>query len=313
MSIHIIHGNDDYLVNRRANELLNRHVSLPLATFNVTSYPAGPESIENGCIDLMTPPVSDGERVVYLPETSWLAAMDEGLWSRIKGAVAGMSDRHVLLLTSPKLDNRLKSVKYLKSVATEMIECPTLNPWDTKGMTARVKEIATDLEVKLSPMAVTALTEAIGDDTAAIYNEIEKLSIYRDGERVEAGDVRELVTGSTVTAIELAKAILSGDAGAAIEIYRRLSGSPLPIVASLITQLRRYFHVKMMVSEGLTNEKIAATLGLGNPGRVYYMEREVSGVSVTRLKSIVATLLEAEIEVKKGARLDEFILAMSLK
>ncbi|PSF33470.1 DNA polymerase III subunit delta [Aphanothece hegewaldii CCALA 016] len=312
MSIYLLYGEDDYLLHRYVLSLKSQY-QVNNNPFGFFTYSAGVDSINAATQELMTPPMSNHDKVILLPNTSWVGAMDEQLLSLIQKAIASMHARCVLISTTPKLDNRLKSVKYLKSVATEIKEFPLISPWNTKALSQSVRTAATDLQLSLTSTAVTALVEAIGNNTRLIYSDLEKLRLFTDGQVIEASHVQSLVSGSTLTPIDLAKAILVKDLNQTFTIAQKLSDYSLKTLSTLITVYRQWFWVKMLLNEGFNHQTIAQYLNLNNPGRVYYLSQEVKTISLARLKGILSILLETELSLKQGTNcLQEQLLKLIL-
>lgn len=302
MPIYLFWGEDEFLISRAVNALKTQFLAPNWSAFNLTTYPTGPESIALGTTDLMTPPVGRGHRLVYLPKTSWLGAMDDQLLAQIQQAIASMPPECCLVLTSPKLDKRLKSVRYFLEVATQTKAFPRLKPWDSAGIAQRVRVAAEELELTLTPTAVICLSQAVGTNTAQLYSELQKLAVYTQGHPIKAFDVQGLVDGSAATTIDLAKQLLHGHLDRALDTLNSLQQSgeaPLKILATSTTLFRQWLWVKVLVNEGVSdNSAIASASGIGNPGRVYYLRQEVQGVDLDRLRSAMGIFWETEILLK---------------
>ncbi|HEY9726575.1 MAG TPA: DNA polymerase III subunit delta, partial [Chroococcales cyanobacterium] len=74
------------------------------------------------------------------------------------------------------------------------------------------------------------------------------------------------------------------------------------IVATLIGQFRTWLWVKLMVSEGETDQKAIATAAeVGNPKRIYFLTKEVQPLSSTQLISTLRVLVDLEFNLKRGS------------
>jgi DNA polymerase III subunit delta len=144
----------------------------------------------------------------------------------------------------------------------------------------------------------------VGNNTRLLFNELEKLSLVAIGEKIEVHHVKDLVSITTTSTLQLASAICASDAIATTRIFTTLVDQNEPvvkIVATLTTLFRTWLTVKAMVAEGETdNRAIATAAGVGNPNRVYYLKQEVAAISISRLKQIMYQLLELEILAKQG-------------
>lgn len=313
MPISIFHGDNEFLISRAVSHLKAQILDPDWIAFNFTTYAPGADSISAGCNDLRTPSVGKGNRLVYLPNSSWLAAMDSEMLAQIQRAITVMPATSHLALTSGQLDKRLKAVKYLLSVATEVKAFHGLAPWDSEGIRQQVAQAASELKLFLTPAAISKLAICVGNDTRLLYNELSKLKTYTQGRTVDEEDVATLVDSSAQTSIDLARAILSGDINNASAILGQINKSgehPLKIHASLTTMFRQWLWVLALSTEGITDlTAIAQQAGIKNSGRVYYLRQEVSNVPLSRLQKVMKTLLSTEIGLKQQQSESEFFTA----
>jgi DNA polymerase-3 subunit delta len=305
MPISIFWGDNEFLISRAVSQLKQQVLDSAWAAFNFTTYSPGSDSLWAACNDLRTPSVGNGKRLVYLPNSSWLAAMDEPMLSQIQNAIASMPDTNYLLLTAPKLDKRLKAVKYWLSTATEVKEFSLLAPWDTEAIRQQVIQAAQEIQQLLTPAAVTQLAQAVGNNTRLLYSELEKLRTYSQGRKLALEEVAALVDGSAQSSIDLARAILEGNQNRALALLGQLLNQgehPLKILAALTTLFRQWLWVLALSSEGITAASaIARQIGINNPSRVYYLRQEVNTVPLSRLQQVMKRLLETEIGLKQQA------------
>ncbi|ACK74080.1 DNA polymerase III, delta subunit (plasmid) [Gloeothece citriformis PCC 7424] len=304
MKIYIFHGNDDYLISLQIEEIKSKVLSPAWVNFNFTTYPPGVNSIEQGCNDLTTQPWGEGDRLILLKDSSWLGAMDNALLNTIKSAISTAPFSSHLILTTPKLDKRLKSVKYLISIATVIKEFALMMPWDDKGIANQIRQAAASLDITLTPTALNTLAESIGNNTRLLYQELEKLKIYCPVSPIQATDIKNLVEYSTSNSLSLAKFLLQKDI---VNVHQTLnelihSGENyLKILSTLTTCFRQWLTVKALIDEGVNdNQLIASAANIGNPARIYYLRKEVANISLPKFIEIMGILLETEIHLKQS-------------
>jgi DNA polymerase-3 subunit delta len=81
-----------------------------------------------------------------------------------------------------------------------------------------------------------------------------------------------------------------------------LNEPPLRIIATLVAQFRTWTIVKLMLEKGDKNEQeIAVAAEMGNPKRIYFLKKEIKGVSGEQLLGTFPLLLQIELGLKKGA------------
>lgn len=316
MPVFVFWGEDDYSMQRAIAELRDRTLDPDWASFNYEKIP--PEQ-SDGVIQAlnqaMTPPFGMGKRLVWLADTAVCQRCSEELLSELERTLPAIPDETVLLLTMEgKPDGRIRSTKLLQKHA-EIREFGSIPPWKTDLLEKRVKQVAQEVGVKLSPKAVTLLGESVGNDTRQLYTELEKLLLFADAKdkTVDEKAVTSLVTATTQNSLQLAEAILQGETGRAIALVSDLFNRNEPalrIVATLVGRFRTWLWIKLMVESGERDEKaIAKAAEISNPKRIYFLQKEVRPVSLQSLRESMTVLLELEVGLKQGA--DELIWMQS--
>jgi DNA polymerase-3 subunit delta len=246
--------------------------------------------------------------VVWLVNSPILQQCPQEIQKNLERTLPQLPETSVLLLTSRKKpDQRLKSTKLLKKLA-EFQEFSPIPPWKTELLIRRVQQVASSLDVSVSPAAAERLAEAVGNNTRQLFTELEKLKLFgssnSESSRVEVEAVNELVTTTTQNSLQLAKTILRGDTAAALGLVADLiarNDVPIVISATLIGQFRTWLWVKLMIDSRERDEKaIAQAAEVGNPKRIYFLRQEVSRISLRQLQQTLPILLQLETQLKSG-------------
>jgi DNA polymerase-3 subunit delta len=185
-------------------------------------------------------------------------------------------------------------------------EFQQLAPWDTDGLVAAVKAAAKERQLKLAPAATELLAEAVGTDRRRLAMELDKLALFavHQSEPVTPDQVAELVPASAYTSFQLATQLRQGHTDKALQILTHLLDSNEPalkIVAVLVGQFRLWLWVKLMAEAGERDPKaIAKAAEIGNPNRVYFLQKEVRSLSSRNLYRALELLLDLEYRLKRG-------------
>ncbi|WP_392407991.1 DNA polymerase III subunit delta [Chlorogloeopsis fritschii PCC 9212] len=309
MPIYIYWGEDDFAIEKAVTALRDRILNPSWTTFNYTAFP--PEQSDAtiaGLNQAMTPPFGAGGRLVWLVNSTLCQHCPENVLSELTRTLPIIPEESFLLLTSrTKPDERLKSTKLLKKFAVEFREFPLIPPWKTELLLQSVQQAAQFVGVKLTPGAAQMLAEAVGNDTRLLYNELEKILLYADGNNKpqDTDTVAQLVRNTSQNSLQLAAAIKTGDTAKALAILADLINACEPslrIVATLIGQFRTWLWVKIMMESGEKNpQAIAQAAEVSNPKRIYFLQQEVKYLSVEQLIACLPLLLELEVSLKQGA------------
>lgn len=316
MSIYVFWGEDEFSMQKAVAELRDRTLDADWASFNLDKITADQDdAVIQALNQSLTPPFGMGKRLVWLVDTPICQRCSEDLVSELERTLPMLPDTTVLLLTLPgKPDGRIRSTKLFQKHA-EIREFGTIPPWKTDLLEKRVRQVAQDLNIPLSKEAVTLLAESVGNDTRQLHTELEKLSLFAGdvSKPIGADAVTALVTATTQNSLQLAAAIRQGETGRAIALVADLFGRNEPalrVVATLVGQFRTWLWIKVMQEAGERDERaIAKAAEVSNPKRIYFLQRDIQGISLQSLKAAMPVLLELEYGLKQGA--DELIWTQS--
>lgn len=307
MAVYYFWGEDDFQMNQAIAQMRSQAIDDAWASFNydkITDDEA--ESTMMALNQAMTPPFGTGQRFVWLADTTVGQRCSESLRQEFERTLPKLPDTSVFLLSSrQKPDGRSKLTKLLQKHG-EIREFATIPPWKTDQIARQIEQTAERLGLTLTQDATELLTEAVGNQTRQLRLELEKLSLFwsdRDGP-IDAPAVSQLVTVSTQSSLQLAAALREGKTDRALSLLSDLlnrNEAPLRIVSTLVGQFRTWLWVKVMVERGERDpQAIAKAAEIGNPKRIYFLQKEVAALSLQSLQISLEHLLALETGLKSG-------------
>ena len=306
MPIYLFWGEDDFAIGQAVTSLRQTVLDPNWASFNYDKIIADrADAVVEGLDRALTPPFGTGSRFVWLANTTVTQQCSAELLAQFERTLPVIPSTTVLLLTSVKKpDSRLKSTKLLAKSA-EFREFSPIPPWNDKELAQRVRQVAAEMNVKLTATAIELLAESIGSNTRQLYSELEKLLLFAGNrsQPLNPEEVAALVHCHAQNTFQLADAIREGNTSTALELLAGLTARSEPglrIVAGLTGKFRIWLWVKAMIQAGDRDDKIAQALDLGNPKRVYYFRQEVKNASLEKLQKSLPLLLELEASLKRG-------------
>ena len=171
-----------------------------------------------------------------------------------------------------------------------------LNAWIIKAFSALGKRCA--------PQTASLLAFTVGNDTALLRAEMEKIAaLCGEREDVADEDVRAVATRSIeCTVFEMVDAVEAGQEGRAFSLLKDmlLSGSDrIGILAMLLRQYRLLQHVKIMQFEKKSAQEIKQRLGVA-PFAAERCIRQAAAYSGKEIKQAVDICLDTEYRIKSG-------------
>jgi DNA polymerase-3 subunit delta len=315
MPIHLLWGDDTAALERAINTVIAEVVDPAWSSINLSRLDgAETGQAQQALEEARTPPFGGGCRLVLLQRSPFCNACPSELADRFEATVPLIPDgSHLLLVNPTKPDGRLRTTKVLQKLvkAGNASEQSFLLPavWDGAGQRQLVERTAADLKLRLEADAVDALIEAIGNDSARLSMELQKLALHAESSGVasiSAAAIAQLIDGQASNALQVGDALLEGNVGEAISRLDGLieAGEPaLRIVATLTGQIRGWLWVSLLEQQGERDVGvIAKAAGIGNPKRIYVMRKQLKGRPPSRCLKLLGRLLDVEAALKRGAQ-----------
>jgi len=305
MPIYLFWGDDDFTMSQMIEKKRQEVVDPNWIQFNYDKLPGDQDDeIIQGLNQIMTPVFGMGGRFVWLENTTLCQSCSDSILTELSRTLPVIPENgHLLLSTSKKPDQRIKSTKLIQQYA-QVKEFSLIPPWNTDGLIKQVKNIALEVGVKLTPQGVDFLVESVGNQTRQLWRELEKLKLYshQKNQALDLDDVASLVSNSTQNSLKLASSIIQGNTGESLKIISELirqNEPALRILATLVGQFRTWLMIKLMEEQGEKDEaKIAEKAELSNPKRLYFLRKEISGISGEKLLASLPILLDLESQLK---------------
>ena len=168
-----------------------------------------------------------------------------------------------------------------------------------------IRRLAEKLGVALAPRAVGFIKTMLGEDMNLIRNELEKISLYRNGKKaISEEDLRELMEKqSTENVFSLSTALSNRDLKGSLRILRELERNredPLSILYMIAWRFRQIFKVSQFLREGKSDEGIAKAIKTSR-GAVFYLKKSVRNFRENDLGRILGLIEETDFGMKNSS------------
>lgn len=231
-----------------------------------------------------------------------------GQWSGLKEYVERMPPTAVLALVDGPIRKSNPLLKQLTSLA-QVYEFPLLR-------TAEIQQwIRTRVEGRggqISPQAVRLLSQLIGGNLWTVSGELEKLSQYALGRRIEEEDVRQLVSEAKESKVfDLVDAVMERRLSAATRVLNRLLEGGMGagyLIALIGSQFRLLIQAKELSERGLSMREIGGKLEIKSEYALEKLGGRLTQYSAERLECVYRRLLEADLSIKTGRWKEELAL-----
>ena len=235
----------------------------------------------------------------------------DGEWADIGERLAHVPDSTELIFVDAAVSRNNPLLRAIRPLAqAHEFRLPSV-----RDMPGWVRQRADRLGAAIEPSAISALVDAIGNDTRLVDMELQKLALYRSGGRsngmIRRQDVEAMVSYVREANIFAAvDAALEGRAGFALRLAHQLldeGRSSTYVITMLARQVRFLIVAKDMKARGFHQDEIGRRLSIRGYPLTKTMQQE-GRFSAERLTEIHRKLLEADLSIKTGAADEEMAL-----
>ena len=202
MNIHVIIGEDDYLVGEAAAKIVGDGVGLELVdSASSTNADLQLADLVKADESFSTPPFLEPRKVTWWRNVHFLPGgkSSEDVKSaleRFAGKLASsqLPENQHFILSGPRL---LKTSRFAKSIAcvAEIVEFAAEKPWEAqRSAVVRAIDMAGEMGLKFAPGAAERFVAVVGTDARSLASELGKMREYLGGgaSRISAADVEEI-------------------------------------------------------------------------------------------------------------------------
>lgn len=309
--LYVFHGPDDFSRSEKIAELKAALGDPATADLNTTVLSGQGLSLSEirSYADVL-PFLAPRRLIIVNGYLTYLSGKKEEL-ERLLAYLARLSSTtDLVFVESEALDRRhpvLKLAGETGVVQFAGLDRSNLQPWIVK----RAQELGATIE----PRAAELLGRLVGPQLRTLNSELDKLSLYVNGQRsIQVADV-ELLVPYTEEAEKfgISNAIGQRNARKAYDQLRKEldeGKNPMAILGGVAAQIRALIEVKDMAERGLSPAEIAREKGWRSDYAAKMRLKEASQFSITRLEQILNMLLEFDLAIKTG-RIDS-VLALDM-
>jgi len=309
-AIHIYYGEDLFGIEKEQKTLIENAVSKDWKEFNLHILDGNDSNYRQITDAYRSPPFGDGARVVianfiHKKGKTENSSASKNLTELFKFAAKEATDTknienplNFLLIKALNLDKRLSSTKTLERDAYVKEFAPLkgrdLSNWVLENIKTKSKKIETD--------ALKIFIDIVGSDRYRLSQEIDKLLTYIDRrDTITAADVKLLITDTTGDVFSILNNIAENKKDIALmELNRFLQKEhPLALLASLITNFKYIYYIKLMKSANTKDDEIIKILKI-HPfiiKKAWMWKR----FSLKQMQKALEELLNIELKLKSSA------------
>ena len=269
-NVHVIIGEDDFLVGETAKKVIGDGVGLEVIdSMNSSNADLQLKDIREADASFSTPPFLDPKKVTWWKNVHFLpGGGKKGASEEVKEALekfakklseSPLQENQHFILSGPHL---LKTSVFAKTLATaaEMVVFAAEKPWEAaKNAAVRVIDLAKEMGLSFAPGVAEKFVSVVGTDTRSLMSELGKMRDYLGNEKptINAAAVAEITSqgfGVEPVVWDVTDAIGKRDLNAALEAMRKFeleNGFAVFMTGIIEKFFRQLIDVKNGKTEGM--------------------------------------------------------------
>ena len=309
---YLLYGTEKYLIDREIDTIINKY---ELEEINISRYDLESNTLSEVFDDITTCSLFSNKKLIIVNNSFIFSRTNKKLDNIIdieKYLSNPIKDNIIIFIDNlEKIDNNKKIVKYIKDngIIKEFNK--------SKNIINSVKVMFDDYSINNDN--INYLISRVGDNLQLLYQEIEKIKLYKlDNKIITKEDIENItVENINVDIFKFIDDIINKNKASAIKIYKellKLNEEPIKIIALLSSKFRLMYQTKILSSDGLTEEEISNLLNIHK----YPVHLALSSgykYSTEILLNYMLELSNMDIDIKKGEKdkdltLELFILEL---
>ncbi len=270
-NIVLLHGNDEFLVDLNARNVLKDLCPEAEAQGVLTTLRGDVDKVEDALKVLRETQTAiqsfsmfGDENVTWLREVKFLSGPAykssevkesvEALGATLK---AGLGPEQTLVISvSGKLDARSRFLKAVKDVGKVHEYSKSTKPWEVeKEDMDLLKSMLSEKKIKAPPAVLEVMLDRMGGGTRMLVQEVEKLDLYLGTRRdLTREDVELMISPlKEIAAYTFGEAVAKGEVDRALWLLKQMESqkvSPIAVVAQLHNQFREMALYRSLLANG---------------------------------------------------------------
>ena len=257
---YLLYGTEKFLIDKEIKNIINKN---NIEEINISKYDLEINGLNEILDDANTVSLFSNNKLIIV-ENAYIFSRTQNKkidnLEILENYLKNNSDTIIIFINNnEKIDNVKKIVKLIKEKGI----IKEFNP--LKNINSTVKNMFDDY--KISDNAINLLIDRVGNKLELIYQEVKKLKIYKNDDKIITDtDIEDVVVENiSVDIFKFVDDIINKNKKEAIKSYKELlkiNEEPIKIVALLASKFRLMYQASKLAKKGYTEEDISGILGV---------------------------------------------------
>lgn len=306
-NITLIYHLDQEFINNKINEIKE---NLKIEDISIIKYTYD-NNMDSIIEDANTKNLFGDKKLIIVENSTFINESDKLDISPLETYLDNFNKDTYLIFTliSESIDTRRKIFKKIKEVGNII----AYEKIDNKFFINYISDILKQNNKKMEPRLIEEFLNKVGYDLGNIKNELEKLFILTNNEKIEEEDIKSINTNNKEESLfSLIDSIVNKEISKSIKLYRYFidkNEEVIKIIAMLANKYRLIYQTKLLYQEGKNKYDISKILGVHS----YAISLAITTsfkYTDSELIRILKELYNLDLDIKIGKVNDKFALEM---
>jgi DNA polymerase-3 subunit delta len=297
--LYFIYGEEEFLVERIVQRLLDKIVSADFKDFNFSMYYGKEVRAEQIVDTAMTLPMFAQRRVILVKRADEMPA---DAFEQLLGYLQNPSPDSCIVFQGAKVDQRRKFFQELKKTDL-LVEFKKMKD---DQLASFIRREADHLGKRIDPSAAEMIVYYTGNNLRELVAQLDKLASYC-GERstITTDDVRAMASDTKIDSVfELADAMGRRHLDRAmrqLQTVLRDTDAPYMLIGALARHFRQLCVIRALMQKKLSTDEIGRQAKI-NPYFLKGLLEQARNFRLDEFSEIFSRLHDADVELKSGGR-----------
>lgn len=306
-NITLIYHLDQEFINNKINEIKE---NLKIEDISIIKYTYD-NNMDSIIEDANTKNLFGDKKLIIVENSTFINESDKLDISPLETYLDNFNKDTYLIFTliSESVDTRRKIFKKIKEVGNII----AYEKIDNKFFINYISDILKQNNKKMEPRLIEEFLNKVGYDLGNIKNELEKLFILTNNDKIEEEDIKSINTNNKEESLfSLIDSIVNKEISKSIKLYRYFidkNEEVIKIIAMLANKYRLIYQTKLLYQEGKNKYDISKILGVHS----YAISLAITTsfkYTDSELIRILKELYNLDLDIKIGKVNDKFALEM---
>ena len=255
---YLLYGQEKFLIEQEIQNIINKY---RIEDINISKYDLEINTLKEILDDASTISLFSSNKLIIVNNAFIFNRIQNKKLDDIKLIEDYLNNKYdtiiVFINNNEKIDNTKKIVKLIKEKGI----IKEFNP--LKNLSSSIKNMFNDY--KINDRCINLLIDRVGNNLELIYQEIEKLKIYKINDKIITEDDIKNITNENIN-IDIFKFIddiINKNKNNALRTYKELlkiNEEPIKIIAMLAGKFRLMYQANNLSKKGYSEEEISEIL-----------------------------------------------------